>query len=493
MQDANDHFDVAVIGYGPTGATLALLLSQYNISTIIIEKEKDIYPLPRAVHFDDEIMRVFQNIGIATELKDYLHVNPGMRFLNRRGELLLDWPRPQHITEQGWNASYRFHQPDLERLLRKKVFEKKEIVAKTQCFATSINETDQGVKVKYYDSRMDREFFTTARYIVGCDGANSLVRTKLSNDMDDFGFQQRWLVVDVILKYDMPELGEHTLQYCHHERPMTYCRNPGLRRRWEIALREELPDSVVNDQSWLWHALSQWITPNTATIERTAVYKFRSLVAQTWQRGHFMIAGDAAHLMPPFMGQGMCAGIRDAANLGWKLACCIKNGHNEKLLASYQEERGPHVKEFITTAVKLGEFICSEFPLQDLSSLGTHKNKNDSMKSLSPALGQSDIFSEIERRDLGSGNLFIQPVMLDFRQMDDIFPYQFILISKEFIDSENYAVVLPENAQSIREILYKLKAYSILIRPDRYILTVCSTREQTTALLANFEVQQWFC
>lgn len=492
MQTGTDHFDVVIVGFGPTGATLALLLSHYNVRTLILDKEADIYPLPRAVHFDDEIMRVFQNIQIAEDLEAHLHINPGMRFVDRNGDLLLDWPRPKQITEQGWNASYRFHQPDLERLLRKKISENSLINVQTECNVMNIEQAEDCARITYFDKVKGCEFFVFSEYVVGCDGSNSFAREKLCTNIENFGFQQRWLVVDALLRNSMPELGDHTLQYCDPERPVTYCRNPGLRRRWEIAIGEESYDDDIIDNSCLWQTLSQWITPQDAIIERTAIYKFRSIIANRWQRGRLLIAGDAAHLMPPFMGQGMCAGIRDAANLGWKLAYCIKNGHNGMLLESYEEERIPHVKEYILTAVSLGELICSATPMHDLKKLKNKNSTNGAMQSLTPALGKSKIFKNIEKRKLGSGVLFGQPTLFTGQKMDDVYPYQAVLVSSQFIQTDTCPVISPHNSPAVGQMLRTLKAHSVLIRPDRYMLAIAKNAEETLAISSSDTMQRCF-
>ena len=492
MQTGTDYFDVVIIGFGPTGATLALLLSQCNVRTLILDKEADIYPLPRAVHFDDEIMRIFQNIQIAEKLESYLHINPGMRFVDRDGNLLLDWPRPQRTTEQGWNASYRFHQPDLEHLLRKKISESPLIRVQTGCHVTNIEQSEDYVRITYFDKVKRLKIHAFSEYVVGCDGSNSFAREKLCTQTEDFGFAQRWLVIDAILKKNMPALGDYTLQYCDPERPVTYCRNPGLRRRWEIAVGEQSYCGDNIDRSLLWQTLSPWITPQDASIERTALYTFRSVVAKSWQNGRIIIAGDAAHLMPPFMGQGMCAGIRDAANLGWKLAHCIKNGYNKMLLESYEQERSPHVREYIMTAVSLGELICSKTPMEDLKSLNNNNSPNGIMQSLNPILGRSKIFKNIEKRELGSGALFGQPIFSNGKKMDDVYPYQAVLVSSGSKDTDTFPIITSANAPAADQMLSRLNAHSVLIRPDRYIFAVAKNEKETVAIAGNNSIQRWF-
>ena len=165
-------FDVAIIGYGPTGATMANLLAMGGHSVLVIDKEADLYPLPRAVHFDDEVMRIFQTIGIAKPLSQAVHINPGMRFIDQHDRLLLDWPRPQQITSHGWHASYRLHQPDLERLLRDRLADYADVTTLTNMAVTAIRDLPDYSLITGTDRTTGRIDTFTARFVIGCDGAN---------------------------------------------------------------------------------------------------------------------------------------------------------------------------------------------------------------------------------------------------------------------------------------------------------------------------------
>ncbi|MFL1463781.1 bifunctional 3-(3-hydroxy-phenyl)propionate/3-hydroxycinnamic acid hydroxylase [Roseococcus sp. DSY-14] len=330
--------DVAVIGLGPVGATLARLLRQEGLDVLALEREAAIYPLPRAVHFDAEAMRVFQGLGLADAILPLTHVSPGMRFVAPDGALLLDWPRPTGIGPLGWHASYRFHQPELEAVLR-------DGLAWEQAEVTGIEEGAAGV-VLHTPAGPRR-----ARFAVGCDGANSPTRAAIGGGTEDLGFAERWLVVDLLLSRPAPHLPDHSIQFCDPRRPATYVRGTGARRRFEIRLEEgEAPTDP-------WPLLARWLTPADAVLERQAIYTFRSVVARRWRAGRLLIAGDAAHLTPPFLGQGLCAGIRDAANLAWRLGRVLRGAAPDALLDAYGAERAPHVREFIATAVRLGGLI----------------------------------------------------------------------------------------------------------------------------------------
>ena len=477
MSDATSiQYDVILIGLGPTGATLANLLGMCGVSVLILERESGIYPLPRAVHFDDEIMRVWQNVGIADALVSQIRINKGMRFCSYAGEVLLDWPRPQTVTDNGWHASYRFHQPDLELQLRAALKRFPRVSCKTQCTLLNIEQSGERehsfVCVRYQDLRVNREVEVSAQYVVGCDGANSTVRDLINVGMQSFGFEQRWLVVDAELNHPMPALGDHTIQYCDPLRPATYCRNPGNRRRWEFALSGHQSDQQVTDTAAVWSLLEPWITPDDARLERQAVYTFKSEVAQRWRVGNVFLAGDAAHLTPPFMGQGMCAGIRDAANLAWKLACACNNTAAPALLASYETERKPNVIAYIKKAVELGELINhigSDGVREHGSGVGSPK-----MKSIESRLGvglgaDHDVHRgrQCPQFKLNSGQLHDQQT-----------GYRFVLLTKQTetpdvpstVPVQMRSTLLANQHPELDDLLNRHSLDTMLVRPDHYIL-----------------------
>ena len=376
--------DVVIVGLGPTGAVLAGLLGLCGVNVVVLERERAILDLPRAVHFDGEVMRIFQTIGVADQVAAVSRINAGMRFVDPGGRLLLDWPRPQQVGPQGWYPSYRFHQPDLEAILRDRLCTMPNVGVLLGADAISIDQDANCATVTYRNG--DRQQTLAAGYVVGCDGARSLVRERITNRAEDLGFHERWLVVDLLLNAERPDLGDFTIQYCHPHTPATYVRGPGRRRRWEIAIGD-LPDAEALAPKHIRQRLSRWLTPAEAAVERAAVYTFHSVISSSWRHGRLLIAGDAAHQSPPFMGQGMCAGIRDAANLAWKLALCIRYGHDDAVLDTYQSERHPHVRAFIEGAVDLGRLVNSSDSEAALKSAFRQPDGTYKMTTISPRLG----------------------------------------------------------------------------------------------------------
>ncbi len=477
------HYDVIIVGFGPTGATLANLLGRAGIETLIIDREAAAYHLPRAVHFDDEVMRVLQTVGIADAMAKHCHINPGMKFVAPDGRLLLDWPRPQETTRQGWHASYRFHQPELEAQLRDALGRFACVDVATECEAVEISEDAAAAQVTVISRRNGQRQVLQAQYVVGCDGANSLVRSTIGSGMNDFGFEERWLVIDALLKRPKPELGDHSIQYCDPARPATYVRGTGNRRRWEITVHPDEDDQAVTSPDQTWQLLSAWLTPADANLERTAVYTFKSCVAERWRKGRLLIAGDAAHLTPPFMGQGMCAGIRDVSNLAWKLALCVQGRASTELLDTYQGERAPHAQAYIETAVRLGRLINqadTEAALREALPTPDGAARMSSIAPrLGPGLGPGD---ETHRGVLGW-----QLTLDDGTRLDDVAGQRFVLIADQAM--ADAADALPEmhvigdgQAALARAYLDALGTRAVMLRPDRYVLGTAGTPDALAGL-----------
>lgn len=483
------HYDVAIVGYGPVGACLANLLGLAGVSTLVLDREGPAYHLPRAVHFDDEVMRVLQTVGIADEMARHVHVNPGMRFVDADGRLLLDWPRPPQVSFEGWHPSYRFHQPDLERLLREALARFASVDIATRCEVTRIDGDARRATLHYTDLETQKTGTVTANYVVGCDGARSFVRDVIGSGLEDYGFHERWLVVDVLLKRAKPELGDFSIQHCDRFRPATYVRGTGNRRRWEITVRPEEDGAEVETAAGAWRLLERWLTPDEAELERSAVYTFHSVIAETWRRGRLLLAGDSAHQTPPFMGQGLCAGIRDAANLAWKLTHCVKYSANDALLDTYQSERHAHVRAYVESALKLGRLINMDDPGQALQTGFPQSDGSARMTSIAPPLGSG----------LGAGDRTYtgtraaQPALASGKRLDDV-GYGFVLLGEaDAVDEArslcgtSVHLVSAADEPAVGDYLSALETSAVMVRPDRYILGTAATTAELAALCAAVE------
>lgn len=480
-------YDVAIVGLGPAGAALANLLALRGLRVLVLEREADVYRLPRAIHFDGECMRVFQTIGVADTLGPHLFVSPGMKFVDAGGRVLIDWSRPTAIGPQAWAPSYRFHQPDFEDVLRTRLADHANVDLRLRQDVFALDEQGDRVQLRVEDTRTGRLYRSSARYVVGCDGARSLVRRFMGTELDDLRSHERWLVLDVLLKRERPDLGDHSLQFCDPQRPATYVRGVGVRRRWELMLMPGDDPATITRPENVWPLLAKWITPEDAVLERPAVYTFHSVIAKGWRRGRLLIAGDAAHQTPPFMGQGMCAGIRDAANLAWKLADVLQGDAPESLLDTYESERSPHVREFIETAVRLGGVIQST----DVAAV----RQRDAEMSANPQVfstPQPSLGPGAHDGNGAAGRISPQPVLEGDRRLDDQVGYRFALVVEpRLVAAARNAVgeracVIEAHDPALAAWLDLFGAAAVLLRPDRYVAGIAHDAPGLQALLARY-------
>ena len=358
--------DVVIVGYGPVGQYLSYKLGRLGWTSACIERFPHAYAFPRAVHFDDEVGRLFQSIGLDPE------VNPAVqqfdtpyRWVNADDEILLEleW---RGTGRCGWHISNFFHQPDLEREINAIVATEPRAEVVRGWEAVEVSQDDDGATVlaRPLGSGPDAETRTfRGRYVIGADGANSFVRSRMSVTTTDLGFEYDWLIVDM-LPHEPMDLDVRAWQLCRPERPTTVI--PGgapHRQRWEFM---RLPGETIEELSspeTAWRLVSEFgLTPENAVLERHVVYTFRARWSDQWRDGRLLLAGDAAHLMPPFAGQGMCAGLRDAENLVWKLDAILGAKATDTLLDTYGPERIGHVRHFIELCVGLGQVICVSDP-----------------------------------------------------------------------------------------------------------------------------------
>lgn len=348
--------DVAVVGAGPTGLTLAILLAQRAHRVVVLERWPQPYPLPRAVHYDHEVGRLLQACGIGAGLRAVSEPADVYEWRNAAGTTLLRFGRTGD-GPSGWPVSSMFCQPELEALLAQRAAELASIDLRRGVEVRAVADRGDHVVVGTADGNEVR-----AAYVVGCDGANSTVRGLAGLPVRDLGFFYDWLIVDVIL--DEPRVYDPVnLQVCDPARPTTAVSGGPGRRRWEFMKLPGESRVEMNDERRAWELLAPWdVHPGNARLERHAVYTFQARHAERWRSGRVLVAGDAAHQMPPFAGQGMCAGVRDAANLAWKLDLVLGGHAPDALLDAYESERLPHVRAVIDFSMELGRVICVPDP-----------------------------------------------------------------------------------------------------------------------------------
>ena len=351
--------DCVVIGGGPVGLLTAIFLGQAGLQVAVIERQPQRYPLPRACTIDHEALRILQGAGFMAKHADLFEPSQGERggyeFRNGAGELLqaIDWNR---IAESGWANTNGFHQPHLEAALENMAMATQGVSIHRGWAFRSLTQDDAGVTVQLMNG--DEVMTVGARWLIGADGANSAVRSQLGIEVGDSGFEADWLVVDY-LPLAEEKWTAFVTQYCDPAQPTTAVNSGPGRRRFEFMRRAEMSVEELGRDSTAWYLMAPWgVTPKTATLERHAVYTFRGRWAKNWRIGSAFLAGDAAHLMPPFLGQGLCAGLRDARALAWRMSLVHRGLATPAVLDSYGPERGGHVREIIDEAVAAGRVIC---------------------------------------------------------------------------------------------------------------------------------------
>jgi 2-polyprenyl-6-methoxyphenol hydroxylase-like FAD-dependent oxidoreductase len=357
--------DVAIVGFGPVGQTLAALLGRAGHSVLAVERFAEIYRLPRAVHFDHEIMRLLQGLEVADELAGELLSVRDYRWYGADGEPLMTLQAPVPAAS-GWDPDYMFFQPALERALVHRVGEQPSVTVERGWVAEALTVELDHALLSVRRVSGERPEGTAAgetrsiraRWVIGADGANSFVREARGIARRDLGFQERWLVVD-LEPHDMDALElPPACQWCDPTRPTTHMQCGTRHRRFEFMLLPDEDPADFEQPARAWELLAPWFTPADGTLIRHTVYEFRSMLVERMRDGRALLIGDAAHLTPPFLGQGLCSGLRDAANLAWKLDLVLRGVAGESLLDTVHPERQPQNEWIITLAIELGRVLC---------------------------------------------------------------------------------------------------------------------------------------
>lgn len=369
-QSSNDSgstlVDFLVVGAGPVGLLTAILLGRRGWRVTVIEKWPSRYPMPRACTIDHEALRILQGVGIMQDHADLFEPSRGDRggyqIRSADGVLLraINWNR---TAESGWANTNGFYQPDLEAVLESMALALPTVEVRRGWSATAIEQDETAVALTVVRTDDGSQAETLAgRWLIGADGANSVIRQLAGIESVDTGFEADWLVVDYEPLDDRP-WDAFVTQYCDPSQPATAVNSGPGRRRFEFMRRADVTADELNRPEKAWALMEPWgITPETARLERHAVYTFRGRWASEWRRGRVFLAGDSAHLMPPFLGQGLCSGLRDASSLAWRLSLAESGRASDDILDSYGTERGAHVREIIEEAVAIGQVICELDP-----------------------------------------------------------------------------------------------------------------------------------
>jgi 3-(3-hydroxy-phenyl)propionate hydroxylase len=500
-------YDVAIVGFGPSGVVAAGLLGQAGLKVYACDKLPGVYEIPRAVALDHEIMRVLQQLGVVDAVQPYTEPFTPSEYFGVDGQLIRRMTMVEPPWPQGYTPSMVFSQPPVERVLRERVAQMRNVRVELSTELVDVQQDAQGATL-HVRAASEQLRSVRARYVIACDGGSSFVRTVLDLPLEDLDFDEPWLVVDVLVnERGLAKLPKVSVQYCEPERPCTLVIGPKNHRRWEISLQRGEDPKLAATPQRTWALLARWLTPRDGTLWRQASYRFHALVAQRWREGRVFLAGDAAHMQPPFLGQGMCQGIRDVANLSWKLISVLRGDVEgaaaEALLDSYGDERKAHVRELTSRIKGVGAVICERDPA---------KARARDAKLLADCGGavqdtpRQDILPRLEtgflaaQETTGRGTLFPQPRLASSGALMDHAVgggWRLVFAADADVPRELPAGVTvvalartPEADGVVARWMHAHGCRAALVRPDHYVFGTARTAAESSQLLAEWQ-ERW--
>ncbi|MEM9564279.1 MAG: bifunctional 3-(3-hydroxy-phenyl)propionate/3-hydroxycinnamic acid hydroxylase [Actinomycetota bacterium] len=488
-------FDVVIVGLGPVGATGAILFAEAGLRVAVIERDPEVYRLPRAVNLDGEIVRAMQRVGRGEAVAELLQpVRPGERAGFTDGSR--NWLFGTEVRDfgpNGWQPMNMFDQPELEAYLRAEAIGHDRVTANIGFEATDIDDDGDRVMVTMVPVDGGTASVVTGRWLVACDGAASSTRKRLGIGWESLGYDHDWLVVDVTVG-DGNTLDLDTVQVCGPDRLVTYVCTKDPYRRWEFRLNDGETAEHMLDPETIAGLIDPWTPRGTYELRRAAVYQFHAATAERWRVGNVFIAGDAAHQTPPFLGQGMNAGMRDVVNLAWKLPLVSTGICGVGLLDTYADERDGHARDLVEWAVSIGRLM------EHLADVERAERTGETRPAMPAELhssgygqgrGQPPLRAGAVRPDQvgdgAAGHLLTQPIVRDDtgrrRRLDDLLGPGFAVVartagdvklsarSRAVLDRLDASVVVLDGLEVERGRLDRLydSSAAAIVRPDRVV------------------------
>ena len=504
---SQETFDVAIVGFGPTGAIAAGLLGQKGIRTLVCDKSHDVYDKPRAIALDHEISRVFQQMGLGKSIKPFLEPFTDSVYYGVDGQVIKRMSTVAAPYPLSHTPSVVFTQPPVEKILREYAGSHPSVDVELGWMLTDLSQDAQHATLVLQHAE-GQTATVKAKYVIGCDGASSSVRALAGIQLEDLGFDEPWLVVDVLVNArGLEKLPKTSVQYCNPQRPATYVIGPGNHRRWEISINPGEDPKEMATPEGTWKLLAPWLTADEGTLWRQASYRFHALVAEQWRNQRVFVAGDAAHQQPPFLGQGMCQGVRDAVNLCWRLEAVLQGGAADRLLDSYGVERKAHVTELTTRIKGIGKIITERDVAKARARDAKLLAECDGVVKPMP---RQDVQPALTLGLLGSvahparGTIFPQPLLSqpggEKVRMDDVYPAGWKVVfnasaGDDFMSASKHhhltsLTVLKLGTSAFCEAegvlshwFQKHGVQAAIVRPDHYIYGVCNTPQDLVTQL----------
>lgn len=490
--------DVLVIGAGPIGLTVACLMADQGLEVTVVEKAPSTSDLPRAISATDETLRIMQEIGVLDDLKSEMLMNTGARYFGRNDQLLAEVNPGRNLL--GQPAKSQFDQPVMEKLLHQAASKRSNIDLRFNTEAFTIAQDASHATTTLIDKTGKKS--VKSKWVIAADGGRSPIRAQMGITLTGSTQVQKWIVLDIVDSKIKPE--PFSEFHCNGKRPVVIVPGVGGRRRYEFMLLEDESDAEVTKPEFIIDLVSPYEQVLESQIRRAAVYVAHQRIATEYRRGRVLLIGDAAHLMPPFAGQALNAGTRDAANIAWKLAAVIKSGAPDSLIDTYEEERRPHAAEMVRLSHLIGKVVMAtgskKTALRDSAIEATRiaprfrswitemrflKQPHYSSgvllpagKDLNPAL-KALVGSSIPQPSLFSEGAHIP--------LDNLLGNGWAVVRIqgemhiEVEDLESGSVSVGTDSSGL--ISHLPKGMSLIIRPDRYVAAAVSTANEVTALI----------